>query len=96
MCYNGFGDIMQTYNIFLDMLPKIDLHGYDTESARVATNDFIDEALKMKYPKVVIIHGIGTGKVKESVHNTLSKNKYVSSYKVDNLNVGCTIVEIKL
>jgi dsDNA-specific endonuclease/ATPase MutS2 len=86
---------MKTYDIFLEMLPKIDLHGYDIESARVRTNDFIEEAVALKYPKVVIIHGIGEGKVKHSVHNTLSKNKHVSSYHVDNINIGCTIVEIK-
>lgn len=87
---------MQVYDIFLDILPKIDLHGYDTESARVATNDFIEESIKMKYPKVVIIHGIGEGKVRKSVHNTLSKSKNIISYKIDSSNVGCTIVEIKL
>lgn len=87
---------MQVYDIFLDILPKIDLHGYDIESARVATNDFINDAIKMKYPKIVIIHGIGEGKVRKSVHDTLSKNKNVISYKIDNSNIGCTIVELKL
>ena len=87
---------MKVYDIFLDILPKIDLHGYDMESARVATNDFIEEAIKMRYSKVVIIHGIGEGKVKKSVHDTLSKNKNVITYKIDNTNIGCTIVEIKI
>ena len=87
---------MQVYDIFIDMLPKIDLHGYDMEMARVATNDFIEESIKLKNPKAVIIHGIGEGKVRQSVHNTLSKNKNVLSYKVDNINIGCTIVEIKI
>ena len=86
---------MQVYDIFLDRLPKIDLHGYDKESSKVATNDFIAEAQKMKYSKIVIIHGIGEGKVKQAVHETLSKNKNVTSYKLDNTNIGCTIVEIK-
>ena len=45
-------------DIFLERLPKIDLHGYDRESARVMVNDFIDEAYFMECDKVVIIHGI--------------------------------------
>lgn len=86
---------MQVYDIFLDHLPKIDLHGFDRDSARVATNDFIDEALKMGYQKVVIIHGIGTGVVKEVVHETLSRNKQVFSYQLDGGNVGCTVVVLR-
>ena len=85
---------MQVYDIFLDNLPKIDLHGFDRESARVITNDFIEEAIRLNYDKIIIIHGIGTGIVKESVHQTLSKNKKVLSYKLDNINTGCTIVTI--
>ena len=85
---------MQVYDIFLDRLPKIDLHGYDTESARVKTNDFIEESIKLSHKQVLIIHGIGTGAVKESVHKALSKNKKVQSYKLDSLNNGCTIVTL--
>ena len=86
---------MNVHDIFLDNLPKIDLHGFDKESARVITNDFIDEAMSLSYSKVLIIHGIGTGALKEKVHETLSKNKNVKSYKLDNINIGCTIVELK-
>ncbi len=86
---------MNVHDIFLDNLPKIDLHGFDKESARVITNDFIDEAMTLSYNKILIIHGIGSGILKEKVHETLSKNKNVKSYKLDNINIGCTIVELK-
>jgi DNA-nicking Smr family endonuclease len=32
----------KVYDIFLERYPKIDLHGYDRDSARMVTNDFID------------------------------------------------------
>ena len=86
---------MKVYNIFLDRLPKIDLHGYDIESARVKTNDFIEESILMKYKEVVIIHGRGTGAVKKAVHETLSRNKLVEDFKLDSFNNGCTIVTLK-
>ena len=86
---------MDLNNIFLDKLPKIDLHGFDKESARVKTNDFIDEAVKLEYDEILIIHGIGEGIVKNSVHEALSKNKHVLSYKLDSFNIGCTIVYLK-
>lgn len=83
-------------DIFLSRYPKIDLHGYDRESARVATNDFIDENIILKNDTIVIIHGIGSGIVKESVHDTLKHNKQVLEYKTDNFNHGCTIVKLCL
>lgn len=86
---------MQVHDIFLDNLPKIDLHGFDKESARVITNDFINEAIYLGYKEIIIIHGIGTGIVKKSVHETLSRNKHVESYKLDNFNNGCTRVILK-
>jgi len=81
-------------DIFISRYPKIDLHGYDRESARVATNDFIDENIILKNDTIVIIHGKGSGIVKESVHNTLKQNKQVAEYKTDNFNPGCTIVKL--
>lgn len=86
---------MEVYDIFLDRLPKVDLHGYDRDSARVMTNDFIEEAVVLRYDEIVIIHGIGTGVVKEAVHEALAGNKRVVSYHVDWRNVGCTVVKLK-
>lgn len=79
-------------DIFLNNLPFIDLHGFDTESARVATNDFIDDSLVLKYNKVLIIHGKGKGLVKKSVYEALSNRREVIKFHTDNLNDGCTIV----
>lgn len=81
-------------DIFIKNLPTIDLHGYDRDSARVATNDFVDEAYLMGWDKIIIVHGIGSGMVKMEVHDTLAKNKKVLNYYVYGSNVGCTVVEI--
>ena len=45
----------------------------------------------LKKDKIIIIHGIGTGLVRQAVHEVLSQNKYVSEYHTLNLNNGCTI-----
>ena len=86
----------KTNDIFLDMLPSIDLHGFDREGARVATSDFILESKMLKNKEVLIIHGIGLGIVKEAVHQELFRNKNVIDYKIANSNIGCTVVKIKL
>lgn len=86
---------MKVYDIFLDRLPKIDLHGFDRESARVMVNDFVDEAYELGYLEILIIHGIGTGIVKEATHEALSRNKKVLEFHICGENVGCTVVKIK-
>ena len=83
-------------DIFLDRYPKIDLHGYDRDSARMITNDFIDENYVLGNEIVVIIHGIGTGILKNEVHETLRNNRKVLEYKLDNFNSGCTIVKLSV
>lgn len=81
-------------DIFIKNLPTLDLHGYDTSSARVSTNDFINKNIIMQNNKIVIIHGKGTGLVKKAVHEVLRENKKVINYYTDNLNDGLTIVSL--
>ncbi len=76
-------------------IPTLDLHGNPRDIARVLVNDFIYDSYKQKIEKVIIIHGIGQGILKEEVKKTLKNNKYVDSFKIDNFNVGETIVKIK-
>lgn len=83
-------------DIFLKNLPRLDLHGYDKETARVATNDFINDNIFLKNNKILIIHGKGTGIVKKSVHEALSHSRNVIKYHTDNLNNGCTIAYLNI
>lgn len=82
--------------IYIDSLPTIDLHGLDRDTARVKVLEFISDNLKMKNEIICIVHGRGTGVVKEEVHNTLKKNKNVLDYKLFYNNIGCTIAKIDL
>lgn len=75
-------------------LPSLDLHGIDREYARILINEFIEDNYKIKNTKVIIIHGIGTGIIRKTTKDVLSKNKYVKEFKIDNFNPGTTIVEI--
>ncbi len=83
-------------DIFLNRYPQIDLHGVDRDTARMLTNDFIEENLILKNPTIVIIHGKGSGIVKDSCHEALHNHKKVLSFKTDNFNDGCTIVNLKI
>lgn len=83
-------------DIFLSRYPKIDLHGYDRDTARMTVNDFVAENVILKNDMIVIIHGIGSGIVRREVHEALRVNKNVLEYKIDNFNSGCTIVKLKV
>ncbi len=75
--------------------PTIDLHGEYAFSAKVLTQEFIDDNIKLKNKKLCIIHGIGSGILKKTVHELLKNDRRIKSFKIDFMNPGCTIVEIK-
>lgn len=83
-------------NPFIDFLPSIDLHGYDRISAKIKTEEFINDNIKLKNKKIVIIHGKGMGIVKEEVYRCLKYNKNVIDYKLDGFNTGITVVNLKI
>ena len=82
--------------IFINNLPTLDLHGFDRQTAKVAIDDFINDNIKMKNSFIVIVHGIGSGILKETTQRTLAINKKVIEYKIYPFNVGCTIAKIDL
>lgn len=81
--------------MFDKYLPKLDLHGETGDYAKILVKEFINDNHKLGNKRLIIIHGKGSGIVRKAVHETLKVNKLVSSYKLDNFNDGCTIVELK-
>ena len=82
--------------MFYERYPKLDLHGYDCESARVAINDFIRDHKKMKQEVVVIVHGIGRGTIAKLTKEVLRINKDVIESRTPFYNSGCTLVLIDI
>lgn len=82
--------------VFIDNLPKLDLHTFDRETARVAINDFVNDNYKMQQKFIVIVHGIGSGVLRRTTNEVLKKNKKVNQYKTFYYNNGCTVVELDI
>ena len=82
--------------IFIENLPKLDLHGFTKDIANVYINDFINDNIKLKNEFIVIIHGIGSGALRTQTKETLTKNKNVLEFKTYYYNQGCTIVKLKI
>ena len=81
--------------LILSSYPSIDLHGMDREYAVFKVREFIDDCYKLKYEKLVMIHGVGAGILKDTVRSYLQKEKRVLEYKLDFMNPGCTLVTLK-
>lgn len=80
---------------FLYNVPSIDIHGYDRYGAIAIVDNFINNYLRIGVKKVVIIHGKGTGILKNATHEYLKTNKNVLEYKLNVINDGETIVILK-
>jgi DNA mismatch repair protein MutS2 len=59
----------------------LDLRGERVDAALVKLEQFLDACLLAATSPVMIIHGHGTGAVKEAVRHYLTKTKYVSKFR---------------
>ncbi len=74
--------------------PILDLHNEIESMVEVLVNRFIKDNYLMKKDVVIIIHGKSGHIVRDEAHRVLKNNKLVKSYRLDNWNLGQTIVEI--
>lgn len=77
---------------------RLDLRGKRYEEAMEALDAFIDQALLNNMAQVDVIHGIGTGVIREGVTKYLQRNKQVKSFGYAPQNAGgsgATIVTFK-
>lgn len=76
---------------------RLDLRGKRYEEAMQELDAFIDQALLNNMSQVDIIHGIGTGVIREAVTKYLRRNKHVKSFGYAPQNAGgsgCTIANL--
>ncbi|MCM1370637.1 MAG: Smr/MutS family protein [Clostridium sp.] len=82
--------------IFTSNLPSLDLHAFDSDTARVCINDFIRDNKILRNEFLIIIHGNGSGVLRKVTNEVLKNNKDVIEYKLAFNNIGCTIVKINI
>ena len=64
------------------MSSEIDLRGMDTVEAICVLDRYMDEAMRAKLSSVRIIHGKGTGALRQAVHQSLKRNKFVKKFRL--------------
>jgi len=78
--------------------PELDLRGMMTDEAIPVMERYIDSAVLGKLNTVTIIHGKGTGALRQSVQQSLKKNKQVKAFRLGRYGegeTGVTVVELK-
>jgi DNA mismatch repair protein MutS2 len=77
---------------------ELDLRGERYEDALVRLEKYIDDAVLAGYPRVSIIHGKGTGALRQGVQQFLKQHRAVKSFRFGAANeggTGVTVVELK-
>ena len=77
---------------------EINLLGRTVDEALSELDKYLDDAYLAHLPSVRVVHGKGTGALRNAVHNYLRKNRVVRSYRLGEYgegDAGVTIVEFK-
>ena len=78
--------------------PEINVIGMNVEEATSVIDKFLDDCSLAKLETVRIIHGKGTGKLKNGIHQFLKTNPHVKSFRLGTFGegeMGVTVVELK-
>jgi DNA mismatch repair protein MutS2 len=82
-----------------DAPAELNLIGMTTADAEYEIDRFLDEAYMSSLPRVRIIHGFGTGALKNYVHHFLKGHQHVAKFGFapsDQGGNGATVAELKL
>lgn len=77
---------------------EINVIGKNVEEAIFIIDKFLDDSSLSKLNIVRIIHGKGTGKLRDGIHTFLKNNIHVKSYRIGSFGegeMGVTVVELK-
>ena len=70
------------------MNTEVDLRGMDAVEAICVLERYLDEAMRSNLSSVRIIHGKGTGVLRNAVHQSLKKNKFVKKFRLGQYGEG--------
>jgi DNA mismatch repair protein MutS2 len=71
---------------------RIDLHGLRVEEAMTRVMDAIDRSLREGADRIEVVHGKGSGRIRDALHRRLASLSVVSHFALDAKNDGVTWV----
>ncbi len=82
----------------LSVSPEINLIGKTTDEAIPLLDKYLDDAHLAGLPSCRIVHGRGTGALRNAVHQHLKKQKYIKAFRLGEYgegDAGVTVAEFK-
>ena len=82
----------------LSVSPEVNLIGMTTDEAIPALEKYLDDAYLAHLPQIRVVHGRGTGALRNAVHKRLKKLNYVKEFRLGEFgegDAGVTIVVFK-
>ena len=95
--YGGGGSSMKMSKT-MGIKSEINLLGMTVSDALMELDKYLDDALLAHLSSVRVVHGKGTGALRQGVHDFLKRQSYVKSYRLAEHgegDAGVTIVEFK-
>lgn len=77
---------------------EINVIGFNVDEAIFVIDKFLDDSYLANLQTVRIVHGKGTGKLREGIHKFLKSNSHVKSFRIGTFGegeMGVTVVELK-
>ena len=72
----------------------LDLHGLTVEQAVRALETWLNQAVLDGCKQLKVIHGLGSGRIQQAVHDTLEKYSVVRAFRINDANPGATDIFI--
>lgn len=77
---------------------EINVIGLNVDEATFLIDKYLDDCVIAKLSPIRIVHGKGTGKLRQGIHKYLKTNPYVKSFRLGTFGegeMGVTVVELK-
>jgi DNA mismatch repair protein MutS2 len=88
-------NLSRTPSVTAPLASELRLLGYTVAEALPVVDKYLDQAFVQKLPRLRIIHGVGSGRLREAIADLLGRHPLVRRFQAGDTSGGSTIVELE-